>query len=51
MSSQIAWCILTHVGAFCRLAASKDVDKPVAADTEFVIKLVSEQSAACLKVP
>lgn len=34
--------IVYRVYAFCRLTASRDVDKPVAADTEFVIKLVGE---------
>lgn len=52
-------CAFTHVDLSCCLKASRDVDRPVAADTEFVIKVVSDaekvtnprkSSAAGLKV-
>lgn len=50
MLSHIVWHILTNVSAFCCLTASRDVDKPVAADTEFVIKLVSELECCLFEV-
>lgn len=52
-------CAFAHVDLSCCLQASRDVDRPVAADAEFVIKVVSdtdevpnprESSAAGLKV-